>query len=87
MKLNSAQKKMLRAQQLASYEVADNAGTIDSFTIVDANGFIHEMKDGCLVPKSHTIFEDIKRKNLHKKDADTLLDAFAAFTLPPQEDK
>ena len=61
---------------------------IESVTIIDQNGFIHDVKeDGTSTPKDHNIIEDIKRKNLLKKDADSLMAAFAAFTLPPQEDK
>lgn len=61
---------------------------ISSITLIDGNGFIHDVKeDGTSTPQSHNIIEDIKRKNLHRKNADTLLAAFAAFTLMPQEDK
>ena len=61
---------------------------ISSVTLIDGNGFIHDVEeDGTSTPRSHNIIEDIKKKNLYKKDADSLLAAFAAFTLPPQENK
>jgi hypothetical protein len=61
---------------------------IDSVTVIDKNGFIHDVEeDGTLKPKNHNIADDIKRKNLYKKDSDALLAAFASFVLPPQEDK
>ena len=61
---------------------------IDSVTVIDKNGFIHDVEeDGTLKPKNHNIAEDIKRKNLYRKDADSLLAAFAAFTLPHQGGK
>ena len=72
----------------AGGKIMKKLNVVDSITVIDKNGFIHDVKeDGTSTPKDHNIIEDIKRKNLHKKDADTLLDAFAAFTLPPQEDK
>ena len=61
---------------------------ISSITLIDGNGFIHDVEeDGTLKPKDHNLIEDIKRKNLYKKDSDALLAAFASFVLPPQEDK
>ena len=61
---------------------------IESVTIIDKDGFIHDVKeDGTLKPKDHNLIEDIKRKNLYKKDSDALLAAFASFVLPPQGDR
>jgi hypothetical protein len=61
---------------------------MESITLVDKDGFTYDvMEDGTSTPKDYNIIEDIKRKSLCKKDADTLLAAYAAFTLPPQEDK
>ena len=72
----------------AGGKIMKKLNVVDSITVIDKNGFIHDVKeDGTSTPKSYNIIEDIKRKNLHKKDVDSLLAAFAAFTLPPQEDK
>lgn len=61
---------------------------IESVTIIDKDGFIHDVKeDGTLKPEDHNLIEDIKRKNLYKKDSDALLAAFASFVLPPQGDR
>ena len=68
MKLNAIQKKKLRAAQLAAYEIADNAGTVESFTIVGADGFIYETKDGVLVPKTHNLKEDLAMKGIGEEE-------------------
>ena len=69
-------------------KIMKKLNVIESVTVIDKDGFIHNVEeDGTSTPQNHNIIEDIKRKNLHKKDADSLLAAFAAFTLPNPEDK
>jgi hypothetical protein len=69
MKLNAMQMETLRkhmsAKQFEDYMQAVDVGVLDTLTIVDRHGFIHEIaEDGRLVPLKHNLYEDLKLKQI-----------------------